>query len=194
MLNLFRVCVHVCVILCICPLYVCMLVLCLGTIFCMSCAVRSSSSKRACLCLGWRSLGAHAPVPPILQTTVDPSSDKASLCAGLPRLCRRSPRVEICVRVFFYFGPSGGKPYVTAPRTLPFWKQRPWQSLAFSWYGSSHVEPRWQRRGVEKNLPLKWKHWEDRGYHYSSGLFICYWQFILVSQYRSVSSSLFYFL
>lgn len=163
------VCVHVCVILCICPLYVCTLVLCLGTIFCMSCAVRSSSSKRACLCLGWRSLGAHAPVPPILQTTVDPSSDKASLCVSL---CAQAYLVFVGdrhvlkygLRVFFNFGPSGGN-LTRRPSDAAILEARPWQSLAFSWYGSSHVEPRWQRRGVEKNLPLKWKHWEDRGYH-----------------------------
>lgn len=57
------------------------------------------------------------PVPPILQTTVDPSSDKASLCVCIcvcrpPCLCQRSPRVEICVCVFLLW-PIWGKPFVT---------------------------------------------------------------------------------
>lgn len=71
------------------------------------------SSKRACLCLGWRSLGAHAPVRPILQTAVDPSSDRASLCAQATLSLSEittcwNMRVCMC---FFYFGPSGGKPF-----------------------------------------------------------------------------------
>lgn len=77
MLNLFSA--HV-------LFYVCLHCVCVVTTICMSCAVSCKcscalASKQACLCLGWRFLGAYAPVPPALQTTEDCCSDKAALCS-----------------------------------------------------------------------------------------------------------------
>ncbi len=92
------------------------------------------------------------PVPPILQTTVDPSSDKASLCVCMcvcrpPCLCQRSPRVEICVCVFSFSGPSGvnlswrTSKAAILDRIPGFWVQL--QPLALRWCRLSQIEPRW---------------------------------------------------
>jgi len=172
----------VCVILRVCSLIVCVLVLCLVTIFCMSCAVRSPSSKQACLCLGWRSLGAHAPVPPILQTTVDPSLFVCFCVRRPPCLCQRSPCVEICVCVFLLW-PIWGKPFVTALGRCHFGAQS-WLLLSSRVSLSADTgRLMWSQDGTEdelRKISPKWKQGEDRGYYLSSGLFICYSLFVLV--------------
>lgn len=96
-------------------------------------------SKRACLCLGWRSLGDHAPVPPILRTTVDPSPDKAPLFA----LCwseATSPfvrdRVQICMREVKWRRSHSHRRYCClSPRLTSFYPPFVWSfnTMIYKW-------------------------------------------------------------
>jgi len=149
------VCVCVCVLECVMLFCACLLLgyCILYEPWCAPCVCPCSLFQTSVSVFRFEVLRCSRPVPPILQTTADPSWDKAPLCAFGHRVFVRDRNVlkYVC---YFCFGPSGVKPFVTV--------------CFVALLGSAPAEMAMRRR-------------REKSCYFSSGLFTCCWIFYLLS-------------